>query len=133
MENKIKFLNVFFVITTILVGCSEEKDNNDLKKEKIKNNLSSIYKENIKIESLNDLNQPESIIYKNILPELKIGWESQKPLVKSRKRHYVIINKETPNLYRVSLKVKKTIQYLMNKNGIKDENMVLKGQKIYYD
>lgn len=138
MENKIKFINIFFLTTTLLIGCSQEKNNNDFKKENIKNNLNSISKDTIKVESLNDLKQPESVNYKSIMPDLKAGWESQnikKTLIKSItiKHNYVIINDETPNLYRVSLKVKKPIQYLMIKNGIKDENLVLKGQKIYYD
>lgn len=57
-------------------------------------------------------------------------------LVKNKKnvsqKRFVIINYETPNLYRASLKTHKTKDYLASKNNIYNESVVYFGQKIYY-
>lgn len=47
-------------------------------------------------------------------------------------KKYILIGESYPDLYRVSLFTKKTIKELKDVNNIKNENIVLKGSKIYY-
>lgn len=135
-----KYIGGIYLLTTvILFGCNNK--NNKL----ITNNF-------LNNESFQVINNQAQESFTNILPKLQEDWKLNKinsspvqkksetinvnqvnsVIKKTNRKKYLIIGGEIPNLYRASLFTGESIGYLIKKNNLKNKNIVINKQKIYY-
>lgn len=137
---KKNYILILITLITFITSC-EKNSNSGYISNTVKpntNNQSTNYNVN-KVESVQ--NNKESMT--DITAELQKGWDNP-PISKSFKQanikvvknnkniRYVRISQNYPNLYRVSLYKKVSIERLVKLNNIQNVNYVLPGQKIYY-